>query len=183
MFFCRRSFSYAAPRRPASRRQLRSPGLLCIVCLAALSACLDTLNASRTDSPPALLRVADSLGAEHFGGSLHVEQPRPDVLRLTIRDPGRCGNWSPPLRAYASDASYRALALFRPRPSADRTPAPIREVIVRFRRTHRFGALTWTTSLGSFTFDATALRALPPPAPMQCAERIPSLLRLAPDST
>jgi hypothetical protein len=176
----RRWISPFAP--PAARRRLARPAPFPIVCLILLAGCLDTLNASRADTPRALLQVADSLEAEHFGGSVYIEQPRPDVLRLSVRDPGRCGDSSSPLRKYATDASQRALALFRPRPNPDHPTTPIREVVVRFRRTHRFGALAWTTSLGSFTFEAAALRALPPPAAKTCEAHFPALLRPAPDT-
>jgi hypothetical protein len=180
MSFERQAFEQLVPWAVTPGRRLRA--LLPITCLGALAGCLDTLNASRADAPPALLRVADSLRAEHFSGALHIELPSPERLRLTVRDPGRCGDWSPPLRDYATGASQRALALYRPRPTGGRPVVGIREVTVRFHRTHRFGALAWATSLGSFTFEAESLRALPPPAPLTCGERLPSLLRPVPDT-
>lgn len=179
-----RSRSGRVPPPAAIIRRL-SRGSLPIVCVAgvaALSGCVDTLNASRADAPPALLRVADSLQAEHFSGAMYIDQPRPDALRLTVRDPGRCGDGPPALRDYATSASQRALALFRARPSGGGPATPIREVSVRFQRTHRFGALAWATSLGSFTFEADSLRSLSPPAPVTCGERLPSLLQSTRDS-
>ena len=142
---------------------------------ALLAACLDASNVARTDQPPALLAVEDSLSREHYGGLVVVERPSPEALRLRFRDPSRCGQPVDSLPDFARQAAARAVMLYRA--PALQELEPIERVRVAFSRTHRFGVFVWTTSRGEFAFEAGRLRDVPVPARPSCGGGLPPVLR------
>lgn len=141
--------------------------------------CVDAANVARTDQPPALLALSDSLESERFRGLVVAEVLEGGVLQLRFRDPGGCGRRVDPLREFARQAAARAVTLFRPQLLP--RPTSVEEVRVQFARTHRLGVFVWTTSLGEFSFPASELRGVPVPPPERCGSLSP-LLRQRPES-
>ena len=139
------------------------------------SACLDTANVAQTDQPPALLAVTESLSREHFSGLVVTESPREGLLQLRFRDPERCRKPVDSLRQFSKLAAARAVQLFQPRAMARATS--VQEVHVQISRTHRFGVIVWTTSLGDYSFRADSLRPMTVPAPPPCGFLSPLLKR------
>ena len=139
------------------------------------SGCLDTANVAQTDQPPPLLAVTESLSREHFSGLVVTESPREGVLQLRFRDPERCRKPVDSLRQFSTFAAARAVQLFQPKamPGA----ASVQEVHVQIARTHRFGVIVWTTSLGDYFFRADSLRSVTVPAPPACGFLSPLLKR------
>jgi hypothetical protein len=140
-------------------------------------ACAETASISRADTPPALLRLRDTLTAERFAGLVAVEQPVPGQLRLVFREPGRCGvRPSDPaaLSEFVAQVARRAVELYVPPPL--QATAPVREVQVNVSRTHRFGALVWATRRASFAFPHDSLQRVSLPRVPACGY-LPSLLR------
>lgn len=168
---CRRVTRYAS--------DLARPVAIALFAIHA-AGCVDSANVARTDQPAPLLALSDSLEKEHFRGIVVAEALDGGVLQLRFRDAGGCGRSVEPLREFAEHAAARAVALFRPQLMP--RPTTVDRVRVQFARTHRFGVVVWTTSLGEFSFPVSELRsvAVPPPAP--CGSLSP-LLRQHPDSS
>ncbi|MEO6444564.1 MAG: hypothetical protein ABIZ91_13810 [Gemmatimonadaceae bacterium] len=141
--------------------------------------CRDVVLASRTDTPPALSRVADSLTEEHFGGLVYVAQPSPGTLTLLVRDPSWCREVVSDLGRFAEAIARRALLLYRSPPL--QRPVTLTRVEVVLKRTHRIGPVVWATTSGRHEFDASRLRAQPAQAAAHCGMP-PALLKYLPDT-
>lgn len=130
-----------------------------------IGGCLDSSAVARKDKPPPLLALEDSLSAAHFRGLVAIEEPAPGTLRMHFRDPAHCRIPVDSLRRFAMAAASHVATVRVPRPL--QRPRPIERVEVTLARTHRFGAMVWTTSLGRFDFprgvlEAAARNAIPP---------------------
>jgi hypothetical protein len=141
--------------------------------------CVDSANVARTDQPAPLLALSDSLEKERFRGIVVAEALDDGVLQLRFRDAGGCGRSAEPLRVFAEHAAARAVALFRPQLMP--RPTKVERVRVQFARTHRFGVVVWTTSLGEFSFPVRELGTVTVPPAAPCGSLSP-LLRQHRDS-